>query len=131
MYADGAICLDILQNNWSPIYDIAAILTSIQVSSTSIHLRCTVVFLHYLLAYIFCSLKFHFHFLMVIYYSHCCVILTPTPLQIRKLLVYIKKTNESTVGKLKKLLKLAGTHKPTDILVFPVLHPSSDGLRGE
>ena len=30
MYADGSICLDILQNQWSPIYDIAAILTSIQ-----------------------------------------------------------------------------------------------------
>ena len=30
MYADGAICLDILQNQWSPIYDIAAVLTSIQ-----------------------------------------------------------------------------------------------------
>jgi ubiquitin-conjugating enzyme E2 A len=30
VYADGSICLDILQNNWSPIYDIAAILTSIQ-----------------------------------------------------------------------------------------------------
>lgn len=30
VYADGAICLDILQNQWSPIYDVSAILTSIQ-----------------------------------------------------------------------------------------------------
>jgi ubiquitin-conjugating enzyme E2 A len=30
IYADGKICLDILQNQWSPIYDIAAVLTSIQ-----------------------------------------------------------------------------------------------------
>eukprot|EP00741_Cyanophora_paradoxa_P003888 tig00000737_g3782.t1 len=30
IYADGSICLDILQNQWSPIYDIASILTSIQ-----------------------------------------------------------------------------------------------------
>jgi len=30
VYGDGSICLDILQNQWSPIYDIAAILTSIQ-----------------------------------------------------------------------------------------------------
>lgn len=33
VYADGSICLDILQNQWSPIYDVAAILTSIQVYS--------------------------------------------------------------------------------------------------
>jgi ubiquitin-conjugating enzyme E2 A len=30
VYADGQICLDILQNQWSPIYDVAAILTSLQ-----------------------------------------------------------------------------------------------------
>ena len=30
VYADGQICLDILQNAWSPIYDVAAVLTSIQ-----------------------------------------------------------------------------------------------------
>eukprot|EP00831_Metopus_contortus_P037274 TRINITY_DN2937_c0_g2_i4.p1 TRINITY_DN2937_c0_g2~~TRINITY_DN2937_c0_g2_i4.p1 ORF type:complete len:105 (+),score=12.04 TRINITY_DN2937_c0_g2_i4:243-557(+) len=30
IYNDGKICLDILQNQWSPIYDISAILTSIQ-----------------------------------------------------------------------------------------------------
>ena len=32
VYADGGICLDILQNQWSPIYDVSAILTSIRVS---------------------------------------------------------------------------------------------------
>ena len=30
IYADGKICLDILTNNWSPIYDVHTILTSIQ-----------------------------------------------------------------------------------------------------
>ena len=30
IYADGGICLDILQNQWSPIYDVGAILPSIQ-----------------------------------------------------------------------------------------------------
>eukprot|EP00695_Tsukubamonas_globosa_P003720 TRINITY_DN799_c0_g1_i2.p1 TRINITY_DN799_c0_g1~~TRINITY_DN799_c0_g1_i2.p1 ORF type:complete len:160 (+),score=16.64 TRINITY_DN799_c0_g1_i2:109-588(+) len=30
VYNDGQICLDILQANWSPIYDVSAILTSIQ-----------------------------------------------------------------------------------------------------
>ncbi|KAI4994254.1 hypothetical protein ZWY2020_029302 [Hordeum vulgare] len=32
IYADGSIFLDILQNQWSPIYDVAAILTSIQMN---------------------------------------------------------------------------------------------------
>jgi ubiquitin-conjugating enzyme E2 A len=30
VYADGSICLDILQNRWSPTYDVSAVLTSIQ-----------------------------------------------------------------------------------------------------
>ena len=30
VYSDGKICIDILQNQWSPIYDISGILTSIQ-----------------------------------------------------------------------------------------------------
>lgn len=30
IYADGSICLDILQNRWSPTYDVTALLTSIQ-----------------------------------------------------------------------------------------------------
>lgn len=30
VYADGALCLDILQNRWSPTYDVGAILASIQ-----------------------------------------------------------------------------------------------------
>ncbi|CAD8064126.1 unnamed protein product [Paramecium sonneborni] len=30
VYTDGKICLDILQNQWSPIYDVWAILTSIR-----------------------------------------------------------------------------------------------------
>ena len=42
VYADGGICLDILQNQWSPIYDVAAILTSIQAAS---HFLRSLIFL--------------------------------------------------------------------------------------
>ena len=30
VYRDGKICLDILMNNWSPVYDVQSILISIQ-----------------------------------------------------------------------------------------------------
>lgn len=30
VYANGELCLDILQNRWSPTYDVTAILTSVQ-----------------------------------------------------------------------------------------------------
>lgn len=30
VYASGELCLDILQNRWSPTYDVSAILTSVQ-----------------------------------------------------------------------------------------------------
>lgn len=41
VYATGELCLDILQNRWSPTYDVAAVLTSIQryvtISNKGIH----------------------------------------------------------------------------------------------
>ncbi len=30
VYKSGEICLDILQNNWTSVYDVSAVLTSIQ-----------------------------------------------------------------------------------------------------
>lgn len=31
VYGDGSLCLDIIQDKWSPIYSVSSILTSIQV----------------------------------------------------------------------------------------------------
>ncbi|ENN83128.1 hypothetical protein YQE_00511, partial [Dendroctonus ponderosae] len=39
VYADGGICLDILQNRWSPTYDVSAILTSIQLKISLLLLK--------------------------------------------------------------------------------------------
>jgi ubiquitin-conjugating enzyme E2 A len=43
VYADGQLCLDILQNRWSPTYDVAAILTSIQVGARAAAPACVSV----------------------------------------------------------------------------------------
>ena len=45
VYADGGICLDILQNRWSPTYDVSAILTSIQVNIGFLKFRA-IAYLH-------------------------------------------------------------------------------------
>lgn len=46
VYATGELCLDILQNRWSPTYDVAAILTSIQrLVSTGCHSSRQLMFL--------------------------------------------------------------------------------------
>lgn len=42
VYATGELCLDILQNRWSPTYDVAAILTSVQRYNGSLWTRCQV-----------------------------------------------------------------------------------------
>ncbi|KAM7042361.1 ubiquitin-conjugating enzyme E2 B isoform 1-T1 [Acridotheres tristis] len=42
VYADGSICLDILQNRWSPTYDVSSILTSIQVCTVKVKLCSSV-----------------------------------------------------------------------------------------
>eukprot|EP00039_Didymoeca_costata_P025128 m.12427 g.12427 ORF g.12427 m.12427 type:complete len:127 (-) comp4651_c0_seq1:24-404(-) len=46
VYADGAICLDILQDRWTPTFNVSGILTSIQVmifssSFVLVHFNCT------------------------------------------------------------------------------------------
>jgi ubiquitin-conjugating enzyme E2 A len=52
VYADGGICLDILQNRWSPTYDVSAILTSIQVSESEFYrkIKLKIVFFQSLLS---------------------------------------------------------------------------------
>lgn len=41
VYGTGELCLDILQNRWSPTYDVAAVLTSIQRSVRAPRIRPT------------------------------------------------------------------------------------------
>lgn len=58
VYADGSICLDILQNRWSPTYDVSSILTSIQVRNNTESLsRFTTVCI--IIIIVFCSNSSH------------------------------------------------------------------------
>lgn len=70
VYADGGICLDILQNQWSPIYDVSAILTSIQASGS-----CGERFFsyHWPALICFCAVRFHnFEDVIALVYKTCC-----------------------------------------------------------
>ena len=37
MFPDGSLCLDIIQDKWSPVYSVSTILTSIQVRRPPLH----------------------------------------------------------------------------------------------
>lgn len=83
VYADGGICLDILQNRWSPTYDVSAILTSIQVPPILHH------FFHFVLG----SIANYFFFVnLIVSFSRCLVIRIQIPRPIRWLLNSIRKT---------------------------------------
>lgn len=56
VYADGSICLDILQNRWSPTYDVSSILTSIQV--------CIVSVAYVIMLYILCISRVYYQSLL-------------------------------------------------------------------
>lgn len=101
VYADGSICLDILQNQWSPIYDVAAILTSIQVCwcVTSHPISATVLESHAI------SLSILAFFLIC---SHCSVIQIPTHQPIQKPHDCLVRTSVSTTGRFVRLLSKAG-----------------------
>ena len=101
----GKICLDILQNQWSPIYDIAAILTS----SKKTHLSWSTLFdspdvflvsssaFHILLLDIYydCILMIFF---LVVQFNLCWVIRTLHPLPTRKLVSCTNEIDGSTTS---------------------------------
>ena len=94
VYADGSICLDILQNQWSPIYDVAAILTSIQVLLKLPYQHLALPWKLGITLFLTDPLSFIFN------YSHL--------LQIRKPLGFTAKTSVSTTEKCVMLSSKAG-----------------------
>lgn len=64
VYANGELCLDILQNRWSPTYDVVAILTSVQSLLNDPNPNRSVLFLAFFVPsvvflLVFCYAAFH------------------------------------------------------------------------
>ena len=123
--------MDILQNQWSPIYDVAAILTSIQVNiyiCTTVDGFCFLCF--HLLPFLHGIFDLHFEQSLLSFFfynrSHCSVILIRILLRTRKLHECSAKANVSTTEESARLLNKAGLL--TSYIVFVVERLSSSTL---
>ena len=103
VYGTGELCLDILQNRWSPTYDVAAILTSIQRyqprHQDGYHRVCCIMGLTILIA--------------------CSTTQTPLRLPTLRLQTFIRTTEESIRSEYGRLSKRAGKIEMFDVSFFP------------